>query len=219
MDVISVKINKKERMAFADIFRILSANFYLPDKALYVEEKLFENLAALLDIVCLDVKSHALRMADSFITYTEEDLHVEYARLFVGPNELLAPPYGSVYLEEGNQVMGYSTLGVRKLYEEAGLSLDNDVKQPDDHISLELEFMYYLLHKELEAGEKGNKEQAGQWRNQQKKFLVSYLAPWVPAFAERIRQGSGNRFYSSLADCLEAYVNCIITSGEMEDAL
>ncbi len=207
-------MNKPERMAFADIFRVLSANFYLPDKALYVEEELFENLVSLLDSVCSNVKSHAQKMAKAFMAYPEEDLLVEYARLFVGPNKLQAPPYGSVYLEEGNHVMGYTTLAVRKMYEEAGLSLNNDVKQPDDHISLELEFMYYMIHKELEAWEKGNKEQEGQWRKQQKLFLVSYLAPWVPAFAERIRQGSENSFYTSLADCLEAYVKCIIISEE-----
>jgi TorA maturation chaperone TorD len=105
------------------------------------------------------------------------------------------------------------------MYEEAGLSLANDVKQPDDHISLELEFMYYMIHKELEAGEKGNREEAGQWRKQEKLFLVRYLAPWVPAFAERIRQGSENRFYTSLADCLEECVKCVIAPEEMEEAL
>ncbi len=219
MDVISLKMNKPERMASADIFRIFSASFYLPDTALYVEERLFENLVTLLGPVCASAKSNAQKLAKAFVAYPEEDLLVEYSRLFVGPNELLAPPYGSVYLEEGGRVMGKTTLAVRKMYGEAGLSLDNDVKQPDDHISLELEFMYYLIHKELEAGEKGNIEQSGQWRNQQKLFLVSYLAPWVPAFAERIRQGTGNRFYTSLADCLEAYVKCVNTSMEMLEAI
>jgi TorA maturation chaperone TorD len=219
MDIISEKMNKAERRACADIFRILSANFYLPDKALYVEEKLFENLVSLSGPVCSNVKFHAQKMAKAFMVCPEEDLHVEYARLFVGPNELQAPPYGSVYLEEGNRVMGNTTLAVRKMYEEADLSLANDVKQPDDHISLELEFMYYMIHKELEAGEKGNREEAGQWRKQEKLFLVSYLAPWVPAFAERIRQGSENRFYTSLADCLEECVKCVIAPEEMEEAL
>ncbi|MFN2356106.1 MAG: molecular chaperone, partial [Desulfopila sp.] len=71
-----------------------------------------------------------------------QDLLVEYARLFVGPFELLAPPYGSVYLETGRRLMGDSTIAVQHMYTNAGLTLD--VQEAPDHIALELEFMHYL---------------------------------------------------------------------------
>ncbi|UTW70898.1 molecular chaperone TorD family protein [Anaerobacillus sp. HL2] len=36
-------------------------------------------------------------------------LKVDFAKLFVGPFDVLAPPYSSVYLNEGRAVYGEST--------------------------------------------------------------------------------------------------------------
>ncbi len=190
----------------ADACRLLSACFYLPDKKLFNEERLFDNLVALLSRICPEAKEYGTKMAETFGNYSEEDLRVEYAKLFVGPNELLAPPYGSVYLDEGQRVMGDTTMEVGRMYEEAGLSLQEDIKQPPDHISLELEFMYYLIHKERQALNEKDFTGAERLRDKQRFFHDKFLATWVPDFSDRIKDNTQNQFYSSLADCLNTFV-------------
>lgn len=191
----------------ADIYRLLSACFYLPDKKLFNEERLFDNLAALFSRVCPQAEKCSMKMAGAFSIYSEEDLIVEYAKLFVGPNELLAPPYGSVYLNGGNRVMGDATMQVGRMYEDAGLCLQEDViKEPSDHISLELEFIYYLIHKRIRALNKEDFKNAELLREKQQFFHDKFLATWVPDFTDRIKKSTQNRFYSFLADCLNTFV-------------
>ena len=60
----------------------------------------------------------------------------EYQRLFIGPNALEAPPWGSVYLEEEGTLFGDTTLALRSFLEEQGVSLNTGMHEPDDHIGL-----------------------------------------------------------------------------------
>ena len=145
-------------------------------------------------------------MEKAFLEADEEGLTVEYARLFVGPFELKAPPYGSVYLDGERKVMGNSTIEVIKLYEETGLVMDKDFKELPDHIAVELEFMYYLIHKEVEALEKSEKEKALAFGETRLRFFNRFLSPWIPPFCEKIKEATDNQFYIGLADCLSTFI-------------
>ncbi len=112
-------------------FRYLSACFYEPQKKLFLEENLFGNLTEYLKQVCPDAAVFSGDMEKSIHSCTDEDLNVEYARLFVGPFELLAAPYGSVYLDDGGRVMGDSTMKVIEAYQKEGLSKNDDFKDKD----------------------------------------------------------------------------------------
>ncbi len=190
-----------------DCYKLLSACFYLPKKEIYLEEKVFKTLTSLLNTLCPDAAIFSAAMEETIQKYSNEDLAVEYARLFVGPFELKAPPYGSVYLDGGRRVMGNSTMEVIRLYEEAGLVMDKDFKELPDHIAVELEFMYYLIYKEVEALEKSEKDKAlafGEIRNH---FFNRFLSPWIPPFCEKIKETTDNHFYIALADCLSTFVS------------
>ncbi len=64
---------------------------------------------------------------------------------------MLAPPYGSVYLERERTVMGESTLDVVRRYRQEGLDISADFHDAPDHITAELEFVHFLIFKALEA--------------------------------------------------------------------
>ena len=121
-----------------------------------------------------------------------EELMVDHTRLFIGPFDLLAPPYGSIYLDGQRQVMGDSTMEVLQFYRQAGLNLAADVKQPPDNIVAELEFIYYLIAKYLETEEE-------QWLVQMETFLNKYLGKWIGEFINRINGNAKNPFYKNLA--------------------
>jgi TorA maturation chaperone TorD len=190
-----------------DCYRFLAACFYLPQKEVFAQENFLEDLTMSLKKVCPEAAPFCLKMQDSLTKYSDEDLSVEFAKLFVGPFELKAPPYGSVYLDRERRVMGDSTMEVIKAYQEQGLSIDDEFKEVPDHISVELEFMYYLIHKEVEALKKGDKKKALKWIEPQEAFFRTYLKPWVPAFCVRIKQGTDNRFYKALADCVSSFID------------
>ena len=191
----------------ANCYKLLAACFYEVDKDLFIEERVCENLAALLKDFSASAEAAAHKMQAFLQEESTEQLLVDYAQLFVGPFELLAPPYGSVYLEGNKQVMGESTLAVSKKYQEAGLEVN--IKEPPDHIAFELEFLHYLSVLEAEADESGELEKKQTLAQERKEFLDTFVAPWVPLFCENIRNGATNPFYKSLADCLQNTIECV----------
>lgn len=201
-------VEKKLRQS--NCFKLLAACFYEPDRQLFLQERLCDNLVSLLSACGYVPAAEAARdMLVALSEVNDEELKIEYARLFIGPFELVAPPYGSVYLEEKKMLMGESTMAVQKMYHEAGLSLD--VKEAPDHIALELEFMHYLCLDESRAEAKGQHEEALAFYKKQTEFMTRFLAPWIPAFCDNIRQGSGNLFYVHLADCLENFTREMVS--------
>jgi TorA maturation chaperone TorD len=188
----------------ANCYRLLSACFYPPGELQGIED-LFSDLAGLMGRLCPGAVGFSAEMRKSFAAW---DLPVDYAKLFVGPFELRAPPYGSVYLDGERRVMGDSTLRVINMYREAGLSVDKSFKEMPDHIAAELEFMHYLASKAAEEFEGSAPGGALTSVAKQKKFMDELLGPWIPAFCERIRRGASSTFYKALAGCLEAFVYC-----------
>ena len=132
-----------------------------------------------------------------------ELLSVDFAELFVGPYKLLAPPYGSVYLESSG-VMGESTIDTRNWYESEGL--DIIIKDAPDHIAVELEFMYYLVGKQIEETEGANLQLLQSSLHKQTSFLQSHLGRWITQFAENVKKNANTEFYRNLAQLTEQFV-------------
>ncbi len=194
----------EKKLQRSDCFKLLAACFYEPDRDLFIQEKLCDNLVSLLSACGYASASEAARgMLKALSELSDEEIKIEHARLFVGPFELFAPPYGSIYLEDKRRVMGDSTMAVQKMYQEAGLSLD--IKEAPDHIAFELEFMHFLGLKEIEAEEQGQGNKVQKINRLQDEFMSKLLGPWIPALCENIRQGTDNSFYVHLADCLDGF--------------
>lgn len=204
MDIKDFICREKKR---GDCYRLLSACFYQPEKVVFLQECIFENLALLLKEVSPDASAFVSEMEKAFTISSEVDLNVDYAKLFVGPNELAAPPFGSVYLDGERKVMGDSTMEVIKMYEDQGLSIDREFGNLPDHITVELEFMYYLIYKEIEAFDKSDIATALNFIEIQKLFLNRFLGQWIQPLCDKIREGAGGEFYRTLADCTLSFVN------------
>ena len=185
----------------SEIYKLLAESYYppneaLPDNILDLIEKL--ELVGLQDI---NWGGEEILKADSI-----EDLTVEHARLFVGPYTLLAPPYGSVYMEPERRIMGNSTMDVVKRYQQSGLDMAGDFKDAPDHIAAELEFMHFLYSAEAECmqGNEREKELGGVILKNH--FLTTCLAPWIHPFCQNIKNATTNQFYINLAECLEIVI-------------
>lgn len=131
------------------------------------------------------------------------ELLVDHAGLFIGPYKLQAPPYGSVYLEDG-VLMGNSTMNAEYLYFQEGMEASG--REAPDHITAELEFMYVLIGREIEAVRAGDVEAAGRYRQKQNTFLGMHLGAWIAEFTARVKQRAQTEFYRTLADVAGRFV-------------
>ena len=160
-----------------------------------------------LEQVCREAGKYVDRMqADIAGVDDTEILQVDYARLFVGPFNLPAPPYGSVYLEGERQVMGASTADVQKRYQAAGLDVDAGFKDAPDHIAAELEFMHFMIFKAMEAAASGDFNLVVTRLLDQKSFLEIHLGAWIHKFAENIVDNANTSFYRNLARATAAFI-------------
>ena len=138
-----------------------------------------------------------------------EELQVAFTELFI--NRLggaPAPPYGSVYLEGGERLMGVSTQSVAAAYSGEGLSVDGSV-EPADYLPTELEFLYFLVEREEEALGRGDVEEARSTVRKQADFCRALLHPWTPEFCRRIRDDrDAHPLYVWGAGLLERFCEC-----------
>ncbi len=177
----------------ADSYKLLSECYHLPDNAL---------IQKIIDVAQTD---HFFAELKACITsdLELESLKIDYTRLFVGPFKLLAPPYGSVYLEDG-RIMAESTIDVGKWYEKEALNVV--INGPPDHIAMELEFMYYLAVKQIQATKEENSQDIQLYQKKQKLFLCSHLAKWLPQFTENIQKHAQTEFYRKLAGLTDIFL-------------
>jgi TorA maturation chaperone TorD len=170
------------------------------------EEKLLQNLTKSLHRICPEAALFSASMEESILKCGNEELLVEYTRLFLGPFGVIAPPYGSVYLDGEHRVMGDSTMEVIRRYRNEGLSGSSDARELPDHVSVELEFMSYLVFKEIKALEICDLGAAAEAVEKQKSFSGDFLRRWIPPFCERIKENTESGFYAALAQCASTFI-------------
>jgi len=135
-----------------------------------------------------------------------EALAVEYARLFIGPGDHVAP-YASVHLGgDGASLWGEKTAWVKNFIEDAGFDYRPDYHGLPDHIAVELEFMQAMTAEEAAALEKGDGERAARIRRAETAFVTEHLATWAPAFCRQVIDRAELPFYRALARVTAGFI-------------
>jgi TorA maturation chaperone TorD len=184
--------------ARADFCRFLAACYYEPAPE-FAQEKLFDSMAAAGELIGVEFAAGARRLGMAFAAEGIEELLVDYTRLFLGPVDARANPYGSVWLGPDGLAMQDSTMAVVGLYEEGGFELSEDFRDLPDHVAAELEFLYLLLFREGRAG-------AAAAAALRKRLLAEHLGRWIGPFSEAVKAGAQCAFYRELADLTERFV-------------
>ncbi|MBW2443902.1 MAG: molecular chaperone TorD family protein [Deltaproteobacteria bacterium] len=185
-------------------YRLLADGYHRPEQSLLDS---LEKLAVCMERVCSDAGQYIEGMLAGIAGMEGvKTLEVDHARLFVGPFNLLAPPYGSVYLEGERQVMGASTADVKMRYQAVGLDVDTGFKDAPDHVAAELEFMHVLIFKALEAAGKGDARHIVASLTNQQAFLEIHLGAWIHEFAGKVIDNAATSFYRNLARATETFI-------------
>lgn len=113
-----------------------------------------------------------------------QDLTEQYQILFIGPNELVVPPWGSVYLDPECVIFGNSLLALRDFLKRHQIAFQAQQDEPEDHIGLMLMLSAYLAetrpHLLVE-------------------FLSQHLLTWAPHFLTKLADIENHPFYQGLA--------------------
>ena len=136
--------------------------------------------------------------------YDITDLKREYTKLFIGPDRLPAPPWESVYLSGEPVLLDENTLKVRRTYMEHGFIPEEYPHVADDHLSLELDFMYVLSKKAQNDYGFGKIDNVKAALAASKSFLDEHLLVWTPEFAAKLEAKSG--LYPKLAALLVEFL-------------
>ena len=140
------------------------------------------------------------------------ELKQDYARLFVGPDRLLAPPWESVYLSTDHLVFEQQTVAVRHFYGRFNLQAPNLNTEPDDHIGLELAFMAHLCTLCLFAIDENDEAKLNEILQAQRDFLSEHLLLWTPQFCGWVIERSKTEYFRGIGHLLSG---CLQSAAEM----
>ena len=126
-------------------------------------------------------------------------LQAEYARLFIGPGPVVAPPWESVYFSGERLLFQRETFQVRAWYARYGLTAPNLHREPDDHIGLELNFLSHLATLALQAIQAHEPERFEEALEAQRRFAAEHVFKWGPGWCSRVEANSESDFYRGLA--------------------
>ncbi|HWR41206.1 MAG TPA: molecular chaperone TorD family protein [Patescibacteria group bacterium] len=135
-----------------------------------------------------------------------DNLHWDYTRLFVGPYELPAPPWESAYCNEERLLFQKETHEVRQAYLKYAFLPVEFGKEADDHLGLELDFMFQLTSLALEAADRKNIKLLKQILADQKLFLKEHLLKWIPSLCADIIKSAHTEFYQGMAKLLQGFL-------------
>lgn len=125
-----------------------------------------------------------------------DDISYDYSILFEGQGSMPAPPWGSVYLEHDNTVMGESTTAYRHFLQEKGLVTDTGIREPEDQFGLMMMAISALAEQED--------------NNAIIALFEQHLLPWAYRYLELVQQSNTETpFYPALAQLTEIYLKAL----------
>jgi len=131
---------------------------------------------------------------------------MEYTRLFLGPDQLIAPPWESCYTAKERALFQESTLQVRSWYQQYSYVPAGYPSHPDDHISLMMHFLALTterakdcLTQELLCGYRSLLEG-------QKLFEKNHILNWMDAYCADMDKSETKLLYPQLTRAMAEFI-------------
>ena len=138
---------------------------------------------------------------DSLYQHLEEG----YVRLFISAKGgITAPLYESCYEFEGAPLMGRAAAEMKERFETKNLSVVDTIQEPPDHLSIELEYLYFLLHK-------GWREEDDALVAEAAEFASDIMLPWISILSKKLASEEKCRYYAVMARVLMQILTVLAT--------
>ncbi|ECG8591764.1 molecular chaperone [Salmonella enterica subsp. salamae] len=174
--------------------RILGALFYYSPEKPEVKA-LFDCLPTLPALYPWRDREHIASLCASWPLSDEDALTWQFSVLFEGQGDMPAPPWGSVYLEKDNLLMGETTADYRAFLQSQGMVFTDREREPEDQFGL-----MFLAYSTLL--ERGNDTAANR-------LLEAHLLPWAFRYLELLQHNTVSAFYAWLAIVATCYLQDI----------
>lgn len=206
--------SEDRKKALSKIVRTACRIFWGPDESLCKEmfqNGVFKEMHWLEPFVAdapLDDLTRVNRILGRFSDDVElfDYLETAYVSLFISNRKgQLAPLYHSCYEYENAPMMGPPAVMMKERLAGAGLKMDTVGSEPPDHLSVELEYLYFLLAKGWEGDGESSAEAV--------LFAAEVMLPWVSVFEKRVVSLQESEFYTSVASLLRAVLKIIRDNG------
>lgn len=171
--------------------RILGALFYYSPGRPEVKA-LFDSLPTLPDLYPWRDPAQITRLCADWPLPDDDELAWQFSVLFEGQGDMPAPPWGSVWLERDNLLMGDTTAEYRAFLQSQGMAFDARQSEPEDQFGLMLLASSALL----EAGKDAAVNQ----------LFEVHLLPWGYRYLERLQDSAVSPFYAHLAAVTARYL-------------
>lgn len=158
-------------------------------------EEALENLEKLEALVNSEFK-------DRDLDYLED----RYLKVFGHTVNKSYPPLGSHYGSEHIFMKSQDLGDIAGYYAAFGMKKTDYLSEGVDHISVELEFMHVLTHKEAYALNNHGQDKADICIDAQKKFIKKEVGSWAPLFTLLLEKNARDEFYIKVASVLRVFM-------------
>ena len=159
-------------------------------------------------------------LGDAALETVRKELAAEHSALLLGMSPMPVSPYESVHESELHIMMQEQRDEVLKAYRRAGFAKAESYHVPEDHISLELDFVAALANRAADnvklvldgaaeapaEGEAGPLELAERDMNALFSFLEDHLFVWGPKFCSLMLERSKTGFYKGVSQMLDLFL-------------
>lgn len=183
--------------------RIIGSLFYYSPDSPQINA-LIPQIESLSELFDWHDKAKIAQICQSIRLPQEDELIWQFSVLFEGQGEMVAPPWGSVYLDKDNLLMGDSTVAYRHFLAQNGITFITDVCQPEDQFGLMLLAAAQLLEQE--------KNQAV------KTLLEQHLMPWSYRYLECLANNTVSPFYAALANITTLFLQDLQRQYDLKPA-
>lgn len=183
--------------------RILGACFYYPPQSDTVQ-RLWPLLPQIAELFPWSNPAKIARYCQQMPSIQPEQLEYDFSILFEGQGEMPAPPWGSVYLDKENILMGDSTLQYREFLSTFGLVNQSTIREPEDQFGLMLLAWVHLIEQQPVT-----KRPSGEAALA---LLTEHLLPWAYRYLELVSSSqTEHQVYPLLAKITECYLKTLQT--------
>ena len=151
----------------------------------------------------------AAKLKAVFVSCADLDVDavkMEYTRLFLGPDTLIAPPWESCYTAEERALFQESTLAVRSWYQQYSYVPAGYPSHPDDHISLMMHFLALTTQRAAACLESDLMCGYRSLLEGQKLFEKNHILNWMDAYCADMDKSETKLLYPQLVRAMAAFI-------------
>ncbi|CAM4443492.1 molecular chaperone TorD family protein [Vibrio agarivorans] len=157
------------------------------------------NNQSLIRAMAVDAQEQESAFSDWCKTVNSElkdTLNQDFFLLFEGGEIMVAPPWGSVYLDREEVIFGDSTVAYRQFLREHGIELDTGMREPEDQFGLMLFAVSQFLEQQTDI-------------TIVKSLFADHLFPWCYRYLELVQEHALSNSYKQLAGLAQQWCEAV----------